>query len=88
LPTSSQARGHFAHPPKALVNPDGSLGEPNDVYTAGTEHKLGMNGNPTCTLNYGENGRATGYLVGKPNHGLEYMFIMMNAARFSMAAQD
>ena len=63
----------FCTPPKALVNPDGSLGEPNDVYTAGTEHKLGINGNPTCTLNYGENGGATGHLVGEPNHGLEYM---------------
>jgi alkylation response protein AidB-like acyl-CoA dehydrogenase len=73
--------------PKVLVNADGSLGERNDVYCAGIEHKLGINGNPTCTLNYGEKGGATGYLVGEPNHGLEYMFIMMNAARFSTGVQ-
>jgi alkylation response protein AidB-like acyl-CoA dehydrogenase len=73
--------------PKVLINPDGSLGAPNDVYCAGIEHKLGINGNPTCTLNYGEKGGAVGYLVGEPNRGLEYMFIMMNAARFSTGVQ-
>jgi len=74
--------------PKFLVNPDGSLGERNDVYCTGIEHKLGINANPTCTLNYGEKqGGAIGYLVGEPNRGLEYMFIMMNAARFSVGVQ-
>ena len=73
--------------PKILVNADGSLGERNDVFCAGIEHKLGINGNPTCTLNYGEKGGAIGYLVGEPNRGLEYMFIMMNAARFSTGVQ-
>jgi len=73
--------------PKMLVNPDGSLGERNDVYCAGIEHKMGINGNPTCTLNYGEKGGAIGELVGEPNRGLEYMFIMMNAARFSVGVQ-
>jgi acyl-CoA dehydrogenase len=74
--------------PKVLVNDDGSLGARNDVRCAGIEHKLGINGNPTCTLNYGEAGEgAIGYLVGEPNRGLEYMFIMMNAARFSVGVQ-
>ena len=74
--------------PKFLVNADGSLGERNDVVCSGIEHKLGINGNPTCTLNYGERGDgAVGYLVGEPNRGLEYMFIMMNAARFSVGVQ-
>ncbi|HZO92706.1 MAG TPA: acyl-CoA dehydrogenase C-terminal domain-containing protein [Candidatus Baltobacteraceae bacterium] len=74
--------------PKVLVNADGSLGERNDVKCAGIEHKLGINANPTCTLNYGENGAgAIGYLVGEPNRGLEYMFVMMNAARFSVGVQ-
>ena len=74
--------------PKYLVKDDGSLGERNDVVCASIEHKLGINGNPTCTLNYGEKGQgATGYLVGEPNRGLEYMFIMMNAARFSVGVQ-
>ncbi len=74
--------------PKFLVNADGTLGERNDVVCASIEHKLGINANPTCTLNYGEKGRgAIGYLVGEPNRGLEYMFIMMNAARFSVGVQ-
>lgn len=74
--------------PKYLVKADGSIGERNDVVCASIEHKLGINGNPTCTLNYGEKGSgAVGYLVGEPNRGLEYMFIMMNAARFSVGVQ-
>ena len=74
--------------PKVLVNSDGSLGEHNDVKCVGIEHKMGINGNPTCTLNYGESGKgAVGYLVGEANRGLEYMFIMMNAARFSVGVQ-
>ena len=73
--------------PKFLVNADGTLGERNDVECAGIEHKMGINGNPTCTLNYGEKGGAIGYLVGQPNEGLKYMFIMMNAARFSVGVQ-
>jgi 3-(methylthio)propanoyl-CoA dehydrogenase len=74
--------------PKVLVNSDGSLGERNDVICAGIEHKLGINGNPTCTMKFGEKGKgAVGYLVGEANRGLEYMFIMMNAARFSVGVQ-
>jgi len=56
--------------PKVLLNADGTLGERNDVYCAGIEHKLGINANPTCTLNYGEkSGGAIGYLVGEQNRG-------------------
>jgi len=74
--------------PKYLPNADGSLGERNDVYCAGIEHKMGLNANPTCTLNYGEHrGGATGYLIGERHRGLEYMFVMMNAARFSVGVQ-
>lgn len=73
--------------PKYLVNEDGSLGERNDVVTAGVEHKLGIHASPTCTLKYGENGGATGYLVGEENRGLNIMFIMMNAARLAVGMQ-
>ena len=72
---------------KVNVNADGSLGERNDIVCAGIEHKLGINGNPTCTMNLGEQDGAIGYLVGEANRGLEYMFIMMNAARFSVGVQ-
>ena len=74
--------------PKFLVDDGGRIGERNDVVCAGIEHKLGINANPTCTMTYGEKGEgAAGYLVGEPNRGLEYMFIMMNAARFSVGVQ-
>jgi alkylation response protein AidB-like acyl-CoA dehydrogenase len=74
--------------PKFLVNPDGSLGERNDIACAGIEHKLGIHASPTCTMNYGDKGQgAVGYLVGKENEGLKYMFIMMNLARFSVGVQ-
>ncbi len=74
--------------PKMLVDDNGKITEPNDVICAGIEHKLGINGNPTCTMKFGEKGKgAVGYLVGEPNRGLEYMFIMMNAARFSVGVQ-
>lgn len=74
--------------PKVMVDDSGKLGEVNDVVCAGIEHKLGINGNPTCTMKFGEKGKgAVGYLVGEANRGLEYMFIMMNAARFSVGVQ-
>ncbi|MBV8332777.1 MAG: acyl-CoA dehydrogenase [Candidatus Eremiobacteraeota bacterium] len=73
--------------PKFVVNAGGALGERNDMVCAGIEHKLGINGNPTCTMSLGEKGGAVGYLVGEANRGLEYMFIMMNAARFSVGVQ-
>ena len=73
--------------PKYLVNEDGSVGERNDVVTAGVEHKLGIHASPTCTLKYGENDGAVGYLVGEENRGLNIMFIMMNAARLAVGMQ-
>jgi acyl-CoA dehydrogenase len=73
--------------PKRVINADGSLGELNDVTCAGIEHKMGIHASPTCTMNYGEKGGAIGYLIGKENEGLKYMFVMMNAARFSVGVQ-
>ncbi|NML30221.1 acyl-CoA dehydrogenase [Paraburkholderia antibiotica] len=73
--------------PKFLVNEDGSLGERNDVHCVSIEHKLGIKASPTAVLQFGDHGGAIGYLVGEENHGLEYMFIMMNAARFAVGVQ-
>ena len=73
--------------PKFLVGKDGSLGERNDVYCVGIEHKLGIRASPTAVLQYGDHGGAVGYLVGEENRGLEYMFIMMNAARYAVGVQ-
>ncbi|UBB18248.1 acyl-CoA dehydrogenase [Comamonas odontotermitis] len=73
--------------PKFLVNGDGSLGARNDVHCVSIEHKLGIKASPTCVLQYGDNGGAVGYLVGEENRGLEYMFIMMNAARYAVGME-
>jgi 3-(methylthio)propanoyl-CoA dehydrogenase len=84
--------------PKILVNADGSLGKRNDVWCQSIEHKLGIKASPTAVLLYGdgkgdvgvgEDGKpgAIGYLIGEENRGLEYMFVMMNAARFAVGMQ-
>lgn len=73
--------------PKFLVNADGSLGARNDVHCVSIEHKMGIKASPTAVLQYGDHGGAIGYLVGEENRGLEYMFIMMNAARYGVGLQ-
>ncbi len=73
--------------PKVMVNKDGSLGARNDVHCVSIEHKLGIKASPTAVLQYGDKGGAVGYLVGQENRGLEYMFIMMNAARYAVGVQ-
>jgi 3-(methylthio)propanoyl-CoA dehydrogenase len=73
--------------PKFMVNADGSLGERNDVHCVSIEHKLGIKASPTAVLQFGDHGGAIGTLVGEENRGLEYMFIMMNAARFAVGMQ-
>jgi len=73
--------------PKVLVNDDGSLGGRNEVRCVSIEHKLGIHASPTCTMAFGDDKGAISYLIGEPNRGLEYMFIMMNAARLSVGLE-
>ncbi|BCO27135.1 3-methylmercaptopropionyl-CoA dehydrogenase [Rhodoferax lithotrophicus] len=73
--------------PKFMVNADGSLGARNDVQCVSIEHKMGIKASPTAVLQFGDHGGAVGYLVGQENRGLEYMFIMMNAARYGVGVQ-
>ncbi|MBS0316718.1 MAG: acyl-CoA dehydrogenase [Proteobacteria bacterium] len=83
--------------PKFLVNDDGSIGARNDVQCVSIEHKLGIKASPTAVLQYGDGIKgsvadkggpgAVGFLVGEENRGLEYMFIMMNAARYAVGVQ-
>jgi butyryl-CoA dehydrogenase len=78
--------------PKFLFDDSGRLGKRNDVYCASIEHKLGIHGSPTCVLLFGDDkgevgAGAIGQLIGQENRGLEYMFIMMNAARFQVGMQ-
>ena len=78
--------------PKFLFDEDGKPGKRNDVWCASIEHKLGIKASPTAVLIYGDDKGevgpgAIGYLVGEENRGLEYMFIMMNSARFAVGVQ-
>jgi alkylation response protein AidB-like acyl-CoA dehydrogenase len=73
--------------PKFLLDENGRPGKRNDVFCVGIEHKLGIHGSPTCTLSFGDNGGAIGYLVGEPNKGLMAMFTMMNEARQGVGIQ-
>jgi alkylation response protein AidB-like acyl-CoA dehydrogenase len=73
--------------PKFLPTADGAPGERNDVHCVSIEHKLGIKASPTAVLQYGDHGGAVGWLVGEENRGLEYMFIMMNAARYAVGVQ-
>jgi len=67
--------------PKIRINEKGELGEPNDVNCGGIESKMGIHGNATCTLNFGENGKCIGYLMGQEREGMKVMFHMMNEER-------
>jgi alkylation response protein AidB-like acyl-CoA dehydrogenase len=73
--------------PKIKVNDDGSLGESNDVHTGGIEHKMGIKGSATATLNFGEDGNCIGELLGEARTGMKIMFQMMNEARLGTGMQ-
>jgi acyl-CoA dehydrogenase len=73
--------------PKFLLNADGSLGQRNDVRAHSVEHKLGIHASPTCTMVYGDNGGAVGFLIGEENRGMNCMFTMMNEARLMVGLQ-
>ncbi len=73
--------------PKFIVGADGAPGARNDVRCVSLEHKLGIHASPTAVLAFGDAGGAVGYVVGEENRGLEYMFVMMNQARFGVGMQ-
>src|SRR5215467_3777596 len=73
--------------PKFLPDPSGAPGKRNDVRAHSVEHKLGIHASPTCTMVYGDNGGATGFLIGEENRGMACMFTMMNEARLAVALQ-
>ena len=73
--------------PKFIPDADGKPGARNDVRCVSLEHKLGIHASPTCVMAYGDDGGAVGWLCGEENRGIEYMFIMMNAARYAVGLQ-
>lgn len=72
--------------PKFLEDAQGNKVR-NDLKCTGLEHKLGIHASPTCTMQFGDEGGATGYLIGEAHQGLKYMFTMMNNARLSVGLQ-
>ncbi|MBL8590718.1 MAG: acyl-CoA dehydrogenase, partial [Methylobacteriaceae bacterium] len=73
--------------PKRLVDADGRPGARNDVRCHSIEHKLGIHASPTCTMVFGDQGGAIGWLIGEENRGLACMFTMMNNARLGVGLQ-
>ena len=74
--------------PRVRINEDGSLGEENDVTVPSIEHKMGINGSATCVMNFGDEGKCLGEVVGGVEHqGIRQMFHMMNAARMGVGIQ-
>ncbi len=73
--------------PKYRIKPDGSKGASNDVVCSGIEHKMGIKGSATCTLNFGDNNDCIGYLLGEERQGMKIMFKMMNYARMGVGLQ-
>lgn len=73
--------------PKYRINPDGSLGEFNDLKCTGIEEKMGIHGSSTCALLFGDEGKCEGELLGEVNRGITYMFQLMNEARIETGVQ-
>jgi hypothetical protein len=73
--------------PKFLVNPDGSLGERNDIVCTGVEEKHGIHGSATCSMALGTKSRCKGFLLGERQKGMAIMFHMINSSRMSTGLQ-
>ncbi|MGI9465256.1 MAG: acyl-CoA dehydrogenase family protein [Aestuariivirgaceae bacterium] len=86
-PEGTRGISLFLVPKFHVDDDDGSLGARNDVKCIGIEHKMGIHGSPTCTMRYGDDGGAVGWLVGEENKGLNCMFTMMNNARLHVGMQ-
>ncbi|GIU67843.1 acyl-CoA dehydrogenase [Candidatus Phycosocius spiralis] len=73
--------------PKFIPDAQGNPGIHNDVRCIGLEHKMGIHASPTCTMAYGDQGGAIGWMIGEANKGLACMFTMMNSARLNVGLQ-
>ncbi|MEK9670984.1 MAG: acyl-CoA dehydrogenase [Rhodospirillaceae bacterium] len=73
--------------PKFVPDENGNLGRRNDLRAASIEHKMGLHGSPTCVMAFGDNDACEAFLIGEENRGIEYMFIMMNAARLAVGME-
>lgn len=73
--------------PRFRINPDGSMGESNNVVCSKIEHKMGIHASATCELQFGQTGETEGWLIGEEFDGMATMFIMMNEARLYCGIQ-
>ena len=73
--------------PKFLKDKSGNYTIRNDLKCISIEHKMGIKASPTAVMSYGESEGAIGYMLGEEGRGIEYMFIMMNRARFDVGLQ-
>ncbi|MDC1194641.1 acyl-CoA dehydrogenase [Pseudomonadota bacterium] len=73
--------------PKFLEDEEGKHTKRNDLKCISIEHKMGIKASPTAVMAYGEDEGAIGYMLGEEGRGIEYMFIMMNRARFDVGLQ-
>ncbi|MCM2343101.1 MAG: acyl-CoA dehydrogenase [Alphaproteobacteria bacterium] len=73
--------------PKFIPDAQGNPGVANDLICTGLEHKMGIHGSPTCTMQYGDHGGAVAWLIGQEYDGLKCMFTMMNNARLAVGLQ-
>ncbi len=73
--------------PKFLKDESGNYTIRNDLKCISIEHKMGIKASPTAVMAYGEDDGAIGYMLGEEGRGIEYMFIMMNRARFDVGLQ-
>jgi alkylation response protein AidB-like acyl-CoA dehydrogenase len=77
----------FLVPKKRFDKNTGEIKEKNDLYCISLEEKMGIHGNSTCLMGFGDQENCQGFLIGKENHGIHYMFLMMNEARIGVGLQ-
>lgn len=70
--------------PEKLQDENGQWQKDNQVHCIGIEEKMGVHGNPTCSMSF-ENSQ--GYLIGEENKGINAMFAMMNEMRLGTSLQ-
>ncbi|MBX9703009.1 MAG: acyl-CoA dehydrogenase [Silvanigrellaceae bacterium] len=78
----------FLVPKKKFDKQTGKIIGNNDMYCASIEEKLGLHGSTTCVLQFGDKEACEGYLIGEENHGIQYMFLMMNESRIGVGVQS
>lgn len=86
-PSGIEGVSLFLVPKKRFDKVTGAIGEKNDLHCISIEEKMGIHGNSTCLMSFGDKEDCEGFLIGKENQGIYYMFLMMNEARIGVGLQ-